>query len=97
MSYIASAIGVPLYMDKASKDCRRIDFAIVCIEIVSTDELLSTIEVEVEEIRTMEVKDEYPWLPEMYSLCKIFGHNDQSCIVQREWRPKVTTHPPSSS
>ncbi|KAK8638784.1 hypothetical protein V6N13_137195 [Hibiscus sabdariffa] len=35
LSYIASAMGTPLYMDSITASCERLEFAKVCIEIIA--------------------------------------------------------------
>lgn len=39
ISYIASGIGIPTCLDKATEERRRIDFARVCVEICHSDVL----------------------------------------------------------
>lgn len=70
--HIASAVGFPLCMDMAIEQCHRIDFARVCVEVAREDGLPTTIEVDTEEAGKVEVIVEYPWKPEMCSICKVF-------------------------
>lgn len=58
--HIASAIGRPLYMDKATKERRRISYARVSIKICPNDELPKTIDVDIDRIGLLEVHVEYP-------------------------------------
>lgn len=79
ISHIASAIGIPLYMDKATEQRRRIDFARVCIEICSEDELPDTIEVSIEDAGVIDVKVEYPCKPKLCSICSKFSFGEHGC------------------
>lgn len=90
LSYIASAIGIPLYKDKSTEQCRRIDVANICVEVTCDLPLPSTIEVGIEGVGQIEVKVIYPWMPDACSICKIFGHKDSRCLkVKQMWRPKA--------
>lgn len=50
LSYIASVVGVPLFLDKATEEAARIGFARACVEVNSTDTLPDVVEVDVEEV-----------------------------------------------
>lgn len=45
LALIASAVGIPLYLDKSTEQCRRIDLANVCVEVTKNDPMCSSIEV----------------------------------------------------
>ncbi|GKV50648.1 hypothetical protein SLEP1_g57349 [Rubroshorea leprosula] len=96
LSYIASVIGRPLSLDKATEQRTRVNFAQICVEV------------DVEKIHTLpesapvnldgnlqeEVSFEYPWLPVKCETCKKEGHTSRDCakesqsvVVQKqEWR-----------
>ena len=40
LSYLASAVGVPLYADSATESHRRINYARVCVELDATKPLI---------------------------------------------------------
>src|SRR4051812_10014666 len=61
ISHIASGIGVPLFMDKATEMRSRLYFARVCVEVDQTVVLPSTIPVEIEDFGCFDVHVEYPW------------------------------------
>lgn len=85
LSHIASAVGFPLYMDKSTKQCRRVDVARICME-VSSDDLLpsSSIEVDIESFGQIEVEVLYPFEPDTCSICKSFGHTDKGCAKRKK-------------
>lgn len=74
LRYIASAIGIPLCLDKATEQRKRVKFARVCVEVAYGDELPDAIQVDIETAGQVEVFVEYTWKPKMCSLCKSFGH-----------------------
>lgn len=39
ISYVASGVGRPLYMDKATARCSRLDYAKVCVEVDASKEI----------------------------------------------------------
>lgn len=47
LSYIASAVGIPLYLDKATEECRRIGAARVCVEVNCSGKPPNSVEVEI--------------------------------------------------
>ena len=59
ISYIASAIGNPLYMDRITASQQRLAFAKVCVEIEVSMEMVRSIEVEVRNGSTVHVMVEY--------------------------------------
>ena len=94
ISYIASAIGNPLYMDRITASQQRLAFAKVCVELEASMEVIRSIEVEVRNGKTVHVSVEYPWMPLKCSLCGIFGHGDNTCsrkietVSRKVWVPK---------
>lgn len=51
-----------------------------------------SIDVNIEGVGQIEVAVEYPWKPEVCTICKGFGHNDQHCMQgKRVWRVKTST------
>lgn len=86
ISYIASAIGKPLYMDKATTTQTHLDFARVCIEVNAGDEIEKSIRVDIGEEELVEVEVIMPWCPERCQKCKQFGHNCD--LKQREEEQK---------
>ncbi|XVF56970.1 hypothetical protein PTKIN_Ptkin06aG0164300 [Pterospermum kingtungense] len=93
LSYISSAIGTPLYMDRITATQQRLAYAKVCVEVDALKEIPKTINVEMREGRVIQVKVDIPWYPQRCQHCKIFGHNTKSCVKQHvvtkeRWVPK---------
>lgn len=59
---IASAVGRPLYLDKATEERKTVSFARVCVEITKGTAPLKTIEVDIEGLGIISVRVEYPWM-----------------------------------
>lgn len=80
ISYIASAIGKPLFTDEMTSKNDLMNFARVCIEINASYSFPSTIKVvvlneETSENITVPVDVEYKSRPPSCPTCKIFGHS----------------------
>ena len=45
LSHLASAVGVPLYADSSTENCRRVCFAIICMELDAAKPLVKEFEV----------------------------------------------------
>ena len=82
ISYIASAIGNPLYMDRITANQQRLSYAKVCVEIEVNKEIPRSIEVELRNGRTVSVMVEVPWMPAKCSQCRIFGHGEKICPIK---------------
>ena len=96
LSYIASAIGKPLHVDRVTATGRRISFAWMCIEINAEDELLKSLELGSDDTQFGEpervtLRVEYQWIPIRCARCKKFGHN---CDRKRT-PPTVSNQPPN--
>lgn len=74
INYIASGVGRPLYMDRATANCTRLDFAKVCVEIDASNPMPDKLRLEVGDDQVVEIKVEAPWLPEHCWECGVFGH-----------------------
>ncbi|GLT57600.1 hypothetical protein SLA2020_305610 [Shorea laevis] len=76
LGYVASAIGVPVCLDKATEERVHINYAQVCVE-VDTDKvanLPSSIPIDGVNQQPIELLFEYPWLPVKCGNCKKEGH-----------------------
>ncbi|KAL0444986.1 UNVERIFIED_CONTAM: hypothetical protein Slati_2221300 [Sesamum latifolium] len=84
LSAIASGIGTPLYTDKITKNCLRLDFARVCVMLDYQSKLpkhlvvLSLILPEGKQ-SPIKVDIEYEWLPLRCKQCCSLGHNANAC------------------
>lgn len=87
ISHIASGVGVPLFMDKATQLITRLSFARVYVEVAQDSSLPSSIQVEIEGFRSMEVTVEYPWKSMFCTVCKLARHEDCNCKNSKKvWR-----------
>ncbi|KAL0292353.1 UNVERIFIED_CONTAM: hypothetical protein Sradi_6992500 [Sesamum radiatum] len=88
LSAVASGIGTPLYADKITKNCLRLDFARVCVMLHYHSKLpkhlivLSPILAEGKEV-PIKVDIEYEWLPLRCSHCCSLGHTASACPEMR--------------
>lgn len=84
LSYIASAVGKPLFVDKLMKKLEPMNFARVCIEISLASALPSSIDLvvideESNSEKIISVRVEYQNKPQLYSHCKTFGYSLVRC------------------
>lgn len=82
ISRIASTIGKPLYVDKATEMRQRLDFSRICVEIDAGTELPDEIQITVNGFSVV-VALEYQWLPFVCFECKVFGHGSNTCRKNR--------------
>ncbi|KAF7123196.1 hypothetical protein RHSIM_Rhsim12G0177600 [Rhododendron simsii] len=79
LSYVASAIGRPLYADSMTEKCRRLSYAGVCVEIEVGAYLPSSFCLRLANGNDVEITAKYPWKPLQCLDCKVFGHNGAGC------------------
>lgn len=72
LSCIASAIGMPLSLDKVTEQ-RRVPFYRVCMEVACGNDLPEKIMVDIETLGQMDIFFEYAWKYVMCSICKSLG------------------------
>ncbi|XP_039003142.1 CBL-interacting protein kinase 2-like [Hibiscus syriacus] len=77
LSYIASAIGVPISMDSITAAKSRLEFAKVCVEIGVKDTIPKHINIVLKDGQTTSISVEVPWLPQSCRRCNVFGHNEK--------------------
>ncbi|PKI39155.1 hypothetical protein CRG98_040456 [Punica granatum] len=80
ISYIASAIGKPLYMDRATAIRSRLDYAKVCVEVEVENEIPQFLSVDLGNGYIVEVLVDIPWMPDKCDRCKVFGHRCNNTI-----------------
>lgn len=90
LSYIASAVGKPLYADNMTTAVQRIQYARICIEVSPESQLPEKFELEVDGGNLVEIAVEYNWVPKICAQCKEFGHTTSKCPkkVRHEWQAK---------
>ncbi|PPD90049.1 hypothetical protein GOBAR_DD12986 [Gossypium barbadense] len=79
VSYVARAIGVPLYMYTITVGQSRLAYAKVCVEIDANQINPRTIDIVLKDDSTGTVWVEVPWMPHRCSKCSIFGYVDKGC------------------
>ncbi|XP_039041813.1 uncharacterized protein LOC120180569 [Hibiscus syriacus] len=80
LSYIASAIGVPLSIDSITASKSRLEYAKLCVEIGVNEVIPNYIEVVLKDGHPTSILVEIPWLPPSYRKCKVFGHSEKGCL-----------------
>ncbi|KAI8555709.1 hypothetical protein RHMOL_Rhmol05G0195800 [Rhododendron molle] len=96
LSYIASYIGNPPYLDAFTQDHSRLTFARVCIEVDAAKEIPKSFVVNLGYGEPYEIRVEVPWKPQACHICKIFGHTTNACGVKPQappsqvWKAKET-------
>lgn len=80
LSFVASAVGKPLYADQLTESCKRISFAKICVEVDSSSPLPETFDITLPSGAVFTIKVWYPWRPFMCETCKVFGH--KNCAVK---------------
>ncbi|KAG5513026.1 hypothetical protein RHGRI_038557 [Rhododendron griersonianum] len=89
LSYIASAIGIPLYADALTESCQRLSYAQLCVEIEMGSVLPETVDVGYCGL-TVTVGVKYPWRPVKCLECHVFGHSEDQCVVKAKvTKPKT--------
>ncbi|GAV62976.1 DUF4283 domain-containing protein/zf-CCHC_4 domain-containing protein, partial [Cephalotus follicularis] len=79
LSYIASVLGRPLYMDTPTTNRHSLTFARVCVDMLASSPFPSSIALDFDDGSSTVVNVEYPWKPQACSLCKVFDHSNKSC------------------
>ncbi|XP_038993211.1 uncharacterized protein LOC120116891 [Hibiscus syriacus] len=79
LSYIASAIGVPLSMDSITASKSRLEYAKVCVEIGVNDELPKFIDVVLRDGQAASISVDVPCIPSCCRKCMVFGHSEKGC------------------
>ncbi|XP_039049215.1 uncharacterized protein LOC120190158 [Hibiscus syriacus] len=94
LSYIASAIDRPLYMDSITASRERLEYARVCIEISARTQIPDFIDMVLYDESLARIGVFVPWLPSSCIDCDRFGHAVKFCPqgkkVDRVWRAKTS-------
>ncbi|XVE48983.1 hypothetical protein DITRI_Ditri01bG0045400 [Diplodiscus trichospermus] len=94
LSYIASAIGNPLYMDRIIAAQQRLAYAKICVELDVNLEVPDSIEVQMKDGTLITIWVETPWYPLKRQVCNSFGHSSKYCAKKeikkemQKWVPK---------
>ncbi|GAV61151.1 DUF4283 domain-containing protein, partial [Cephalotus follicularis] len=79
LSYIASALGVPLCMDAATTTSNHLSFARVCIEMKASSCFPTSYKVRRRNGTMIDVMVQYSWKPLASSVCRVFDHSSKQC------------------
>ncbi|XP_028058653.1 uncharacterized protein LOC114262494 [Camellia sinensis] len=79
LSRIASAIGVPRFMDQLTSFGTRVSFARVCVDIKAESPLPDSFFIQCEGVK-VEIRVEYQGVPVSCSHCGVFGHETKACV-----------------
>ncbi|KAG5554544.1 hypothetical protein RHGRI_012185 [Rhododendron griersonianum] len=82
LSYLASAIGKPLYADEMTEATSRISYARICVEVDVQSVLPHSIDLITSSGRLVKINVKYPWRPLKCVSCKVFGHTECSQQVK---------------
>lgn len=86
LSYIASAIGKPLYTDRMTSLKTRISYARLCVEVGATSDLIKEFDVQGNDGNLFTVFVTYDWTPDLYSFYNCFGHSSSGCAKGKSSR-----------
>lgn len=90
-SFVASAIGRPLYADSFTESGKRISYAQICVEIDIDSSLPASFDLRLANGNLVEIKVKYPWKPLRCVTCKVFGHATCVPISTEGTVPLATT------
>lgn len=74
LSYVASAVGNPLYADQLTESCKRLSYAKICVEVDVDSILPESFELSLSNGSKFNIKVWYPWRPLKCEKCMVFGH-----------------------
>ncbi|KAF7130791.1 hypothetical protein RHSIM_Rhsim10G0198700 [Rhododendron simsii] len=80
LSYVASAIERPLYVDSVTAQCKRLNYARVCVEIEVGATFPLSFDLRFDNGEEVEIKVKYPWKPLQCLECLVFGHSEAGCL-----------------
>ncbi|KAF7147634.1 hypothetical protein RHSIM_Rhsim03G0101000 [Rhododendron simsii] len=93
LSYVASAIGRPLYADSRTERCQRLSYARVCVEIEVGAHLPLSFTLRFDNGKEVDIKVKYPWKPLQCMDCMVFGHSEGGCKKNVHDPVPAPTHP----
>ncbi|OMO51164.1 reverse transcriptase [Corchorus capsularis] len=86
LSFIASGLGNPLYMDRATALKQKLSIAKVCVEVDLE------VVIELKDGTSVSIEIEVPWRPPKCCTCNVFGHANCSVVPKQpgrqRWTPK---------
>ncbi|XVE86095.1 hypothetical protein DITRI_Ditri18aG0008800 [Diplodiscus trichospermus] len=103
ISYIANALGNPLYMDRFTASQQRLAFAKVCVKLDAKFVLPKYIEVVFKDGTLAFIFVDVPWMSAKCTHCAIFRHREKSCfakstpVATKVWVPKLKPNEPKGN
>lgn len=79
LSYIATSVGQPLYMDQLTAKCKRLGINKVCVEIYVNSDLLDSFDLGFSSGEVAVIGIKYPWKPLECFEGKTSGHSTSAC------------------
>ncbi|GAV80364.1 DUF4283 domain-containing protein/zf-CCHC_4 domain-containing protein, partial [Cephalotus follicularis] len=79
LSYIASVLGRPLYMDTLTTNRHNLTYARVCVDMATSRAFPSSISLDLDDGDTATIGVDYPWRPQACTMCKVFDHSNKTC------------------
>ena len=79
LSYLASAIGKPRFMDAITESGERIEFARICVDMRFDDVFPDCIDVEMPNGEKRKIRVEYQWRPLKCRWCNDLSHAGKMC------------------
>jgi hypothetical protein len=80
LSYVVSALRVPLHADITTLIRKRLTYARVCVEIDASKLLVKEFDQQCPNGMVITILAEYEWLPSRCTSCNVFGHNLATCL-----------------
>ncbi|KAE9448369.1 hypothetical protein C3L33_19717, partial [Rhododendron williamsianum] len=88
LSYLASAVGKPLYADEMTESVKRVSFAKVCVEVDLKSSLPHSFDLITSSGQLVIIDVKYPWRPAICTSCGVFGHFE--CGQNKETGQRVS-------
>ncbi|XP_038973764.1 uncharacterized protein LOC120105420 [Phoenix dactylifera] len=95
LSFVASAIGIPLHADHITLARKRLSFVQVCVEIDASEDLIKEFDLQCPNGEQICVVVDFERLPHKCGLCGVFGHSNGTCPkvakekTKQVWVPKI--------
>ena len=97
LSKIGRVLGMPINIDKCSRDQSFLRYARLLIEMQLWDSFLDYTEFFNEHNMVVRQKVEYEWKPTKCNFYRMFGHTEEECWKKpkprTEWRPVLRQEP----
>ncbi|GAV71323.1 zf-CCHC_4 domain-containing protein [Cephalotus follicularis] len=77
-------------MDTPTTNRHNLTYARVCVDMAVSRPFPSSILLDLDDGDTTTIGVDYPWRPQVCTMCKVFDHSNKTCpkATRREWFPK---------